>query len=290
MARQLEVAPSTVHRWKHRQSVRDKSSRPLKLRFSLPPMYRELALKLRQEGLTLDECLDCVRTVLPKASRSSLHRLFVSQGVSRLTCKKTKRQGKFKDYKPGFVHIDHFNLPAIGAKKRYCFIAIDRATRLAFLKIYDDKTAKSALDFLRRAIEFFPFDIHRLLSDNGPEFTNRRYTKLRGGARVTHPLDALCSQRGILRRYTAPRTPATNGMAERFVGLSKQATVSKYRYKNHQAAEEALLRWIVFYNLHRKHGGIERRTPIQQAYKRYKLEPGQFIKEPDTHCRAFLTY
>jgi transposase InsO family protein len=213
----------------------------------------------------------------------------VSHGVSRLRSPKEKRQGKFKDYAPGFVHIDHFNLPAIGAKKRYCFVAIDRATRLAYLKIYNDKTAKSALDFLKRAIEFFPFNIHRLLSDNGPEFTNRRYTKLRGGPKAIHPLDALCRQHQILRRYTAPWTPATNGMAERFVGLCKQATVKKYRYKNHQAAEDALLRWIVFYNLNRKHGGIQRRTPIQQATQGYKLESRQFNKEPDPHCRAFLT-
>ena len=289
MARQLEVAPSTVHRWRHRDSVRDRSSRPQKLRYVLPAECRELALKLRKEGLTLDECLDSIRTLVPKASRSTLHRLFVSQGVSRLRTKKGKRQGKFKDYGPGFVHIDHFNLPAIGAKKRYCFIAIDRATRLAFLKIYDDKTARSALDFLSRATQFFPFKVHRLLSDNGPEFTNRRYTKLRGGARVIHPLDAFCHRHGILRRYTEPRTPATNGMAERFVGLSKQATVSKYHYQSHQHAQEALLRWIVFYNLHRPHGGIERRTPIQQATKRYKLESGHFNKEPEQHCKAFLT-
>ena len=290
IARQLEVAPSTVHRWKHRDSVRDKSSRPKGLRCAMSEECQILALSLRKKGMTLDECLDTLIAVFPRVSRATLHRFFVVSGVPRLKLRRTDRGGKYKDYKPGFVHIDHFNLPSLGAKKRYCFVAIDRNTRLAYLRIYDNKTAKSALDFLGRALEFFPFKVHRLLCDNGPEFTNRRYTQSRGGARVTHPLDALCSQRQILRRYTKPYTPATNGMAERFVGLCKHATVSKFRYQSHEHAEEAILQWLVFYNLYRPHGSLSRKTPIQQAMKGYKESPQDFNQDPDTHCRTFLTY
>ena len=249
-----------------------------------------LALSLRKKGLTLDECLDLVQEVFPSLSRATLHRFFVACGVPRLKLRRTDKGGKYKDYKPGFIHIDHFNLPSLGAKKRYCFVAIDRNTRLAFLKVYDNKTAKSSLDFLRRALEFFPFKAHRLLSDNGPEFTNRRYTQSRGGARVVHPLDVVCNERQIIRRYTKPYTPATNGMAERFVGLCKHATVSKYRYKSHEEAEEAILHWLTLYNLKRKHGSLNRKTPIQKAINGYKENPEDFNKDPDIHCRPFLTY
>jgi len=47
-----------------------------------------------------------------------------------------------------------FYLPKLDAKKRYCFVAIDfvaidRATRLAFLAVYENKDKKAATDFLK---------------------------------------------------------------------------------------------------------------------------------------------
>ena len=250
---------------------------------------KAMAKELRAQGLTLDECLDLLKGEFPSLSRSTLHRFFCALGVSRLFPRRKDRGGKFKAYKPGFVHIDHFYLPALGGKKRYCFVAIDRQTRLAFLKVYDRKTKEAALDFLSRALEFFPFKVHRLLSDNGPEFTNRRYKRSPSGAKVVHPLDALCANEGIHRRYTKPYTPATNGMAERFVGLCKQATVSRFRYSSHAAIEADLLRWIRTYNLHRPHGGIGRKTPIQQATNGYNENTALFRRDPMKHCQPFLT-
>lgn len=37
--RQLEVAPATVHRWKHRDSVQDTSSRPRRLWCAMPMIF-----------------------------------------------------------------------------------------------------------------------------------------------------------------------------------------------------------------------------------------------------------
>jgi len=290
IARQLEVAPSTVHRWKHRESVGDVSSRPKVLRCALSAECKALALSLREKGLTLDECLDVLKELLPDTKRATLHRFFVTSGVSKSKLTVKPRRGTYKDYKPGFIHIDHFTLPALGAKKRYCFVAIDRNTRLAFLRVYDNKTLNSSKDFLTRLLAFFPFKVHRLMSDNAPEFTNRLYTKKRGGAKAVHAIDTICIQQDIIRRYTKPYTPATNGMAERFVGLCKAATVSKYRYESHEQIEEAVLQWLIHYNLTRPHGSLARKTPMQKAQKGYKECEQDFNKEPDPHCRTFLTY
>ena len=58
----------------------------------------------------------------------------------------------FKDYEPGFVHIDIRYLPQMPdeTSPRYLFVAIDRATRWVFLHIYGDVTDESSVDFLRR--------------------------------------------------------------------------------------------------------------------------------------------
>jgi transposase InsO family protein len=197
---------------------------------------------------------------------------------------KAKRCGVFKDYKPGFIHIDHFYLPALGGQKRYCFVAIDRATRLAFLKVYDRKTKQAAVDFVLQALKAFPFAVHHLMSDNGPEFTNRRYNRTPTGAKRTHPLDTLCARQGISRRFSKPYVPATNGMAERFVGLCKRATVSAKKYPSHHHIEQDLGRWLEFYNRARPHGGIGRATPNHKTRQWYKLDPSLFLRMPDPQC------
>lgn len=59
----------------------------------------------------------------------------------------------FKDYEPGFVHVDIKYLPQMPdeSARRYLFVAIDRATRWVFLRIYAHQSEASSTDFLRRA-------------------------------------------------------------------------------------------------------------------------------------------
>ena len=40
--------------------------------------------------------------------------------------------------------MDCFYLPKLEGKKRYCFVAIDRATRLAYLAVYAHKNKEAA--------------------------------------------------------------------------------------------------------------------------------------------------
>jgi hypothetical protein len=61
-----------------------------------------------------------------------------------------KKKG-FKEYAPGFIHVDIKYLPRMPdeTSRRYLFVAIDRASRWVFLHIYDDQSEESSLDFLR---------------------------------------------------------------------------------------------------------------------------------------------
>lgn len=93
-----------------------------------------LVVRMRQTGeMSLDDLLDVAQPLLPHLCRSSLHRLLKRHGCSRLPKKEqqaTGEVGRFKEYGPGFLHIDCFYLPKLEGQKHYCFVAIDRATRL----------------------------------------------------------------------------------------------------------------------------------------------------------------
>jgi IS30 family transposase len=50
-------------------------------------------------------------------------------------------------------------------------VAIDRATRTMYYEIHDNKRANTTAKFLEKALDFFPFKVTKILTDNGKEFT-----------------------------------------------------------------------------------------------------------------------
>jgi len=136
--------------------------------------------------LPLDDLLVVAREfVCPELSRSALDRCLRRHGVARLADLLPEVEGKppllktFKDYEPGFVHIDVKYLPRMPdempdeTEHRYLIAAIDRASRWVYFGIQPDKTAATAAGFLERLRAKAPFRIRTVLTDNGKEFTDR---------------------------------------------------------------------------------------------------------------------
>jgi transposase-like protein len=252
------------------------------------PEAKAAALLLRKGGLSLDECLDALEP-LYKTARATLYRFFVREGVGNLKPAKTP-VGTFKDYEPGFLHIDCTYLPLIEGRARFVFVAIDRATRLACIAVFEKRNVKSALEFLKDAIDFFPFKVHRILTDNGAEFTNRFFKRWNHAIIKTHPFEAELARLRISHRFTKPYTPKTNGMVERLNRNLKDNTLGRGRYDSHDKLENDLLAWVLLYNAHKKHSSISRRTPLQEAQRWYILKPEIFTKDPTAWAsRAFGT-
>lgn len=155
-------------------------------------------------------------------SRSALDRLLRRRGHSRLPAlpKPDSERKPFKAYKPGDVHVDVKYLPQMQDedKRRYVFVAIDRATRWVFIAIKQHKTAASAKAFLAVVRKAAPFKIRTILTDNGKEFTDRLFCSRSRQPIGEHEFDQLCQALGIEHRLTKPKTPQTNGMVERFNG------------------------------------------------------------------------
>ena len=83
----------------------------------------------------------------------------------------------FKTYEPGFLHVDVKYLPQMADEttRHYLFVAIDRATRWVFVRILPARTAANARRFLRDLHRACPIRIAKILTDNGKEFTDRRF-------------------------------------------------------------------------------------------------------------------
>jgi transposase InsO family protein len=92
------------------------------------------------------------------------------------------------------------------------FVAIDRATRWVFVRIYSRKTAANARRFLHDLERACPIRINHILTDNGKEFTDRLFGLRKRSATGTHDFDRLCTDLDIEHRLTPPMRPQTNGM------------------------------------------------------------------------------
>ena len=70
----------------------------------------------------------------------------------------------------------------------------------------------------RRVERRCPIRIRAILTNYGKAFTGRLFGVRRRAATRQNAFDRLCLILGIEHRLTPPRSPQTNGMAERFYG------------------------------------------------------------------------
>jgi transposase len=160
-AKVFDVARATAQKWLGRDDVQDRSHRAYTLHTTLSAAQEAIVLALRQSlYLPLDDRLFITKQhINADVSRSGISRLLKREGMARLEDVIPKAEGEtiapkktFKDYEPGFIHIDIKYLPQIPdeTSRRYHFVVIDRATRWVFIHIYGDMTEASCVDFLRR--------------------------------------------------------------------------------------------------------------------------------------------
>jgi transposase InsO family protein len=291
VAERYNITLATARKWKQRDDVQDRSHRPHKLSTTLSPAQELLAVELRRTLLLpLDDLLAVIREFInADVSRSGLDRCLRRHGVSDLKALQPQIEGEaqplktFKDYAPGFLHIDIKYMPQMPDEthRRYLFVAIDRATRWVYMRSYRDQSERSSADFLRRLTKAAPMKIQTILTDNGSQFTDR-FTSTTRSPSGQHVFDLACLSLGIEHRLCPPRRPQTNGMVERFNGRISDI-VKQTRFASAAELDNTLQHYLMTYNHLIPQRALNHQSPIQ-ALQKWRIEkPELFVKTIKKH-------
>ena len=286
-AKVFNITRATAAKWLKRDDVQDRSHRAHTLHTTLSATQEAIVLSLRQSlYLPLDDLLYITREYINAAvSRAGIARLLKREGMSRLEDIIPKAEGEtlspkktFKDYEPGFVHIDIKYLPQMPDEthRRYLFVAIDRATRWVYMRTYRDQTEASSTDFLRRLRHAAPMRIKTILTDNGSQFTDR-FTSTARVPSGQHVFDTACKTAGIDHRLCPPRHPQTNGMVERFNGRISDL-VNQTRFRSAAELDDTLKHYLSTYNQLIPQRALKHQSPIQALQKWRAERPDLFVK------------
>jgi transposase InsO family protein len=183
----------------------------------------------------------------------------------------------FKEYEVGFVHLDVKHLPKLRdrdgvSRKRYLYVAIDRASRYVHLAVKDDETTASAMAFLDEALAALPFRVTHVLTDRGSCFTADGF-------------EHACERHGVAHRMTRPYTPRTNGMVERFNGRV-QREVLGITIHSHRDLEILLHGFNRAYNARRQRvlGGVSPDEAVRQRLEGNPRLASRRYEPPSDPC------
>ena len=260
------------------EGLLDRSSAPMVVANRTDERRVEVIAALRRLRMTGAEIAECLGMAL-----STVSGILTRSGVGKLGRIGLEPAQRYERARPGeLLHIDVKKLGRIhgGAGKRvidctrrlgytpqridaagvrrqtvgweYVHVAIDDATRLAYVEVLTDEKATTAIAFLRRAVAHYRsmgITIERLITDNGSAYRS-----------AVHAI--ACRTLKIRHLRTRPYRPQTNGKAERFIRtlLGGWAYGAIYRSSTERTA--ALTGWLDWYNTRGPHGALSHKPPL----------------------------
>ena len=265
------ISERTVRKWLARYraegpaGLQDRSSRARTVANRLGEAWVGMVLRLRRDyRLTAAEIAAKLQL-----ARSTVAAHLAAAGLGRLSgLEPAAPIRRYQRQRPGeLLHLDIKKLARFrrvghritgsrrntsdGAGWEFVHVAIDDASRLAYVEVLADERRQSCTGFLVRALRWFKergVRVERVMSDNGSGYVSRLFAK---ACRLLH----------IRHLRTRPYTPRTNGKAERFIQtlLREWAYALPYRSADSRTAD--LPRWLAWYNTDRPHTGLAGRTP-----------------------------
>lgn len=165
-----------------------------------------------------------------------------------------------KSYPGEMMHSDNTPLPMLEGEKltdkpETLYVAIDDFSRELYAAILPDRTQYSSASFLKQVLEECPYTIQIWYTDNGTEYK---------GNPNEHEFMKLCKKHDIKQSFTRPKTPRTNGKAERVIKTIQEMWLTKTKFKNRNHRRQELIRFVNYYNTVKPHKGINNQTPLEQ--------------------------
>jgi transposase InsO family protein len=273
------VSDRTASKWLGRYRAEglgglvDRSSAPSTVANRTDDRRVEVIAALRRLRMTGAEIAECLGMAL-----STVSGILTRIGMGKLGRIGLEPAQRYERARPGeLIHIDVKKLGRIGRPGHRVFgqqirstkghhsqrydlgwefvhIAIDDATRLAYVEILADEKAATAVGFLRRAVKHFNaygITVQRLITDNGNPYRS-----------TIHAI--ACRALGIRHLRTRPYRPQTNGKAERFIRTMLAGWAYGAIYRNSTERHAALPGWLDWYNTRRPHGALNHKPPIER--------------------------
>ena len=140
---------------------------------------------------------------------------------------------------------------ARGVGYEYVHVAIDDATRVAYVEVRRSQRRRACAAFLLAAVRWFRrrgVTTRRVLTDNGSGYRSRCFA---GACRTWH----------LRHKFTRPYTPRTNGKAERFIQTLLREWAYRRPFLSSAQRTAALAPYVRYYNHQRPHASLGRRSP-----------------------------
>jgi transposase InsO family protein len=285
------ISERTAYRWLKRwreegaKGLIDRSSAPKRIPHRTPPDREQAIAALRRLHMTAAEIAEVLRMALSTVS-AVLKRIGLGKR-SRLS--PPEPANRYERKRPGeLVHLDIKKLGRIaGAGHRvtgrrdfherrgklrtgalgweFVHVAVDDATRLAFVEVPTDERGVTAAGFLSRAVSWFAslgIAVERVLSDNGACYRSEVHALTLQELRIRH-------------LFTRPYRPRTNGKAERFIQTLTHKWAYGAIYGSSAERTAALPGWLNHYNYNRPHGSLSHKPPGTRLHELTNV-PGNY--------------
>ena len=185
-ANRYHLSRKTVHKWRNRwdgtrESLEDRSRRPK----NSPRKQTEAEIKLVKKQAKRNKWRDTI-LAYQEARERGYNRSFgcFSRPVRNLQDQNSKivrKKRKNKPYQraayPGQkVQVDVKYVPrecVTDGNKYYQYTAVDECTRWTYRYMYNEHSPHSSIQFLHQLIKACPFQIKRIQTDNGTEWTKQ---------------------------------------------------------------------------------------------------------------------
>ena len=266
------ISVRTVYKWirRHREggsaALENGASAPARPANAIGAWWMKAAAQLRRDyRMTAEEIADRLRL-----ARSTVARWLKHMGLGRLGALTPRPPViRYQRERPGeLIHLDikslgRFNKPGhrvtkgrkgnrnTGAGWECVHVAIDDATRLAYVEVLSDQKRGATTGFLVRALRWFKargIKVERVMTDNGSPYVSRLFAKALRWLNIRH-----------IR--TRPYTPRTNGKAERFIQTLLREWAYAIPYTSSHSRNADLVRYLDWYNTARPHYALDRQPP-----------------------------
>lgn len=260
------VSVRTVAKWlaRDQRELADRSSRPHRQPRRLAATTEAAIVALRRTRATAWQIGAALAV-----PRSTVTRVLARCGLNRVAaCEPPAPARRYEWPHAGdLLHMDVKRLGRIqgighrihGDRRRrarrigweFLHVAVDDASRVAYVEVLAAQDAVTCAAFLRRAIRWYGragMRIRRLLTDNGFAYRARVFTQA-------------CRAGAIRQRFTRPYHPQTNGKAERLIQTLLREWAYRTPYVTSAQRTAALRPYLRFYNHRRPHASLGRRSP-----------------------------